>query len=161
MNIFVLDLNQKRCAEYHNCRHTVKMVTETAQLLSTAVNLSGGTTPYKSTHVNHPCSLFTRQSRGNYDWLLGLFDALLCEYRYRYGRKHKCGDYFRCFQEQAWRIPAGELTEFALAMPDYCKLGDAVLSYRNYYISEKRHLASWVPADGQNRNGRPVPFWWS
>lgn len=160
MNIFVLDLDQTKCAEYHNCRHLVKMVTETAQLLSTAVNVRGGNAPYKTTHLNHPCSIFTRATRDNYAWVLELFDKLLYEYRYRYYRNHKCGNHLPYFAQQGWRFDAGAMTPFALAMPDYCKLDDAVSSYRNYYIKEKRHLANWSPADGPNRRGRPVPFWW-
>jgi hypothetical protein len=36
------------------------------------------------------------------------------------------------------------LTPFALAMPDKYKSDDAVLSYRNYYMSEeKQKIASW------------------
>jgi hypothetical protein len=33
MNIFVLDSNPKKCAQYHSNSHVVKMVLETAQLL--------------------------------------------------------------------------------------------------------------------------------
>jgi glucose-6-phosphate 1-dehydrogenase len=29
MNIFVLDINTKKCAEYHNDKHVVKMILET------------------------------------------------------------------------------------------------------------------------------------
>lgn len=36
------------------------------------------------------------------------------------------------------------LTPFALAMPDEYKSGDAVESYRRYYMSpEKQRIASW------------------
>ena len=39
MNIFVLDLNTKKCAEYHNSRHNIKMILESVQMLSTACRL--------------------------------------------------------------------------------------------------------------------------
>ena len=28
-------------------------------------------------------------------------------------------------------------------MPDECKIGDAVESYREYYIKEKKHFSKW------------------
>jgi hypothetical protein len=37
MNIFVLDLDPRRCARYHCDFHVGKMITETAQILSTVL----------------------------------------------------------------------------------------------------------------------------
>ena len=46
------------------------------------------------------------------------------------------------------------LTPFALAMPDKYKTDDAVLSYRNYYMSEeKQKIASW-------KKRREKPEWY-
>jgi hypothetical protein len=45
----------------------------------------------------------------------------------------------------------GDLTPFALAMPDECKVGDAVESYRRYYVAEKSGFAVW--------KNREVPEW--
>ena len=46
------------------------------------------------------------------------------------------------------------LTPFALAMPDEYKTDDAVLSYRNYYMSEeKQKIASW-------KKKRDKPDWY-
>jgi hypothetical protein len=41
-------------------------------------------------------------------------------------------------------------------MPDEVKVaGDSIASYKNYYINNKQHLASW-----QGKiNSRPVPNW--
>jgi len=61
MNIFILDTNPKLAATYHCDRH-MKMITESAQMLSTAHHICGIkpgvdiSRIYKSTHVNHPCS---------------------------------------------------------------------------------------------------------
>jgi hypothetical protein len=43
MNIFYLDSNVTKCAEYHNDKHVVKMILEYAQLLSTAHRVLDGT----------------------------------------------------------------------------------------------------------------------
>ena len=45
----------------------------------------------------------------------------------------------------------GDLTEFRLAMPDECKIGDAVESYREYYNVFKKGFAKW--------KNREVPYW--
>lgn len=65
MNIFVLDTNPKRAAEYQADTHVVKMVLETAQLLSTAIHYKAHqfhiemdtNVFYKPTHVYHPSSI--------------------------------------------------------------------------------------------------------
>jgi hypothetical protein len=57
MDIFVLDKNIEKCAQYHCDQHVVKMILEIVQMLCTAQNKKGITTPCKSTHQNHPCVL--------------------------------------------------------------------------------------------------------
>lgn len=42
MNIFYLDRDVSKCAEYHNDKHVVKMIIEYAQLLSTAHRVIDG-----------------------------------------------------------------------------------------------------------------------
>jgi hypothetical protein len=73
-------------------RHVVKMILETAQLLSTAHRLLDGTESidtssgrkkrvytlpderdavlYSATHANHPSAVWARQSVENYNWLV-------------------------------------------------------------------------------------------
>ena len=41
MNIFILDYNPTNCARMHADKHVVKMVLETAQILSTALHSLG------------------------------------------------------------------------------------------------------------------------
>lgn len=155
MNIFVLDLDPIKAAQYHNDKHCVKMVLETAQLLSSAHHILDSPfkdVVYKLTHKNHPCALWVRESKDNYTWLFMLFEALAIEYRLRYGRQHKSwvtkSEYLQYNPIQAQK----DLTPFPLCMPDNCKiLGDPVASYRNYYIKEKAHIAKWKTG---------VPYWW-
>ena len=47
MNIFYLDKDTTKCAKYHNDKHVVKMILETAQLLCGAHWVTGGEAPYK------------------------------------------------------------------------------------------------------------------
>jgi hypothetical protein len=123
-------------------KHVVKMVLESAQLLSTVHRtLDTPNIPdfiYKATHKNHPCSVWARESVANYVWLVDHALALCVEYTYRYKKIHKSHDIILWCRNH---IPAIEKTEFtapAQAMPDRFKNEDPVVAYRDYYFLEKR-----------------------
>jgi hypothetical protein len=145
MNIFILDENIERCARYHCDQHVVKMILESAQLLCTALNKKGFETPYRSTHVNHPCVLWTEASYANFRYLSQLAIALNREYRYRYkaGEDHKSLAVIQHIQHIEYEDNG--LTEFAQAMPEEYKVpGDAIAAYRNFYLGEKLSFATWT-----------------
>ena len=147
MNIFILDTDPSKAARLHLDKHIVKMPLETAQMLST---VNGGY-PYKATHKNHPCTIWARQNKANYKWLVNLGLELCKEYTYRYGKVHKCQAVIEQLQSPPDSVPDGDMTAFAQAMPDECKNEDAVLAYREYYRKHKKHIASW--------KNRDVPEW--
>lgn len=92
MNIFVSSSDPIKSAQALDDRRVIKMVLETAQLLSTALHelgMSEGLNIYRPTHRNHPCSIWARESYKNFIWLLQHFEALSSEYEKRFGRKHK------------------------------------------------------------------------
>lgn len=152
MNIFVLDLDTKKCARYHNNVHCIKMILESAQLLCGVHWVLGGEAPYKLSHKNHPCAIWTRECIENYIWLCDLGLELCDEYTYRYGKRHKSQDVIEwCLMNQPDLRDNGDITEFALAMPDECKLDNVVDSYRKYYMVEKSSMAVW--------KNRQVPEW--
>jgi hypothetical protein len=154
MNIFVLDKDPKTCAVYHNDKHVVKMILETAQLLCGVHWVEGGEAPYKLSHKNHPSAIWTRECVENYIWLCDLGLELCNEYTYRYGKRHKSQDIIEWCLLNVPNIPEkGDITPFALAMPDECKVGDAVASYRVYYMVEKRGFAVW--------KNRETPEWFN
>ncbi len=86
MNIFVLDVDPVAAATMLCDQHVVKMTLETAQLLCSAHNKA----PYKRTHYNHPCAVWTRASAANYMWLCSYGITLAKEYTHRFGRCHAC-----------------------------------------------------------------------
>lgn len=139
MNIFVLDRNPIIAAQLHLDKHVVKMPLETAQMLS---SINGG--PYKITHKNHPCTVWARQTKGNYNWLVQLGFALCNEYSFRYSKRHKCRDVIDRLQCAPDFIPDGDRTPFAQAMPDECKREDAVEAYQEYYRVHKARIAKWT-----------------
>lgn len=152
MNIFVLDLDTKKCAKYHVDKHVVKMVLEVSQLLCGVHWVLGGEAPYKLSHKNHPCAIWSRECIENYIWLCDLGFELCAEYTYRYGKRHKSQDIIEwCFMNQPNLRDNGDITEFALAMPDECKVGSVVDSYREYYMTEKRSMGVW--------KNREIPEW--
>ena len=169
MNIFYLDQSPKLAAEYHCDKHVVKMILETAQLLSTAHRILDGSlyidktkngrsikrwemesskmesVLYKATHANHPSAVWCRESLQNYQWLYELFKELSSEYEYRYGRVHlsweKLGDILKNPPKNIKDMGA---TPIKQAMPDEFKDPDGVQAYRNYYIGAKSGFSVWT-----------------
>ena len=143
MNIFYLHHDPKLCAQYHVDKHVVKMILETAQLLSTTHWLSDSEGPYRITHKNHPSAIWTRSNKSNYTWLCQLGIELCKEYTYRYGKTHKTQKHLEWMSLNIPNLPDGEFTPPSLAMPDVFKCNDNIESYRQYYRLGKKHLHNW------------------
>ena len=160
-------------------RHVIKMVVETAQLLSTAHRVIDGIEVqlelekdgktrkkkvwvlddgrndilYNATHINHPSSVWCRQSVENYNWLVDHLYALGQEYTYRYDKRHHTIE--KCFytlqspphglREWDWTKPPSAMGE------EYIISDDPILNYRNYYSKAKEKLHSW--------KNREPPVW--
>lgn len=178
MNIFYLDKDLTKATEYHVDKHTVKMILEYAQLLSTAHRLLDGTPYigttktgrkvkrwrmddaresgiYQATHVNHPSAVWARKTNNNYNALAYLLACLCTEYTHRYQKVHKVqsSSLLSALSAPPLNIPIGPFTEPTPAMPpEYIVPNDSVASYRAYYIGAKQRMASW--------KNRPVPDWW-
>jgi len=91
MNIFTLSEDLIECALWLDDKRLVKMILETAQILSTAAhrNSKWESWMYRPTHRNHPCCVWAGQSDINSIWLTNLGLAYCSEYTYRYGKVHK------------------------------------------------------------------------
>lgn len=147
MNIFVLDRDVEKCAQYHCDKHVVKMVLEYAQLLSTAHHVLSDQPPdeiYKATHVNHPCAVWVRQSNNNYNWLYCLLRYLCGEYTYRYGRRHKTSHLLPILGRPPIYMPISHKTESPQCVTDDCLSKDAVTAYRKYYNIHKAYMCAWT-----------------
>ena len=153
MNIFYLDHDPKLAAQAHNDRHCIKMILESAQILSTVCRSVLLDVGYKSTHPHHPCTLWAGENLSNFRYLVALATELNTEYKYRFFhiKNHKSFDVIQSLPEPD--ILDEPMTTPALAMPDDCKCDDPVESYRNYYRQHKQHLAKWTR--------RGAPDWWS
>lgn len=94
MNIFILDEDFEKNAQYYCDQHLVKMILESAQLLCSVVILNGGVAPYKLTHKNHPCTKWLLENGKHWDFLISLVTALNDEYKRRFNHQnnHKSFD---------------------------------------------------------------------
>ena len=161
MNIFYLDKRPDNAAEMHCDKHCVKMILEYAQMLSTAHRELDDDVPdilYKSTHKNHPSTIWTRSSKQHYDWLFRLFRMLSAEYSIRYSngefKVHKSWDKLGKILETAPKnIKDNGWIDPPQCMPDHCKKPDTIDAYRNYYLTEKASFSTW-------KTVRP-PKWWT
>jgi hypothetical protein len=157
VNIFYLDSDPVNAAQMSCDKHVVKMILESAQMLSTAHRELDDDVPddfYKSTHKNHPSTIWARSNASNYSWLYEHFIALCDEYTHRYGKTHLSDKKFR--DSLGWlpaNIESGDLTAPPQCMPDEYKCDDTVTAYRNYYKGDKSRFAEW-------NKSRPAPEWW-
>ena len=152
MNIFILDEDIQTCARYHCDQHVTKMILESVQLLCTALNKKSFKTPYKSTHMKHPCVLWVEASFDNFLWLRELALELNREYRFRFSKEQDHRSISVLDEIEDLRFESNGLTPFAQAMPDEYKIpGDAVSAYRQFYRGEKMSFARW--------SRREVPYW--
>lgn len=145
MNIFYLHSDPFKAAKYQYNKHVVKMVLESAQMLCTAHHHydNGDNVPYRKAHYNHPSTVWVRQNKENYCWLLDHFIALSNEYHKRYSKRHlafeKCID---SLLNAPSNMPDGDFTEPPQCMPDEYKASSAIKAYWNYYLTEKRSIVN-------------------
>jgi len=149
MNIFFLDRDIQKCAQYHNNKHTIKMSVELGQLLCTAINLNGGNAPYKTTHKNHPSAVWVRSNKKHWEYTKELALALCKEYTHRYGKTHKTQAVLESIDCPS--IPDQEWSDPPQCMPDEHKQDDVVSAYRTYYATSKAAIAQW--------KNREIPGW--
>jgi hypothetical protein len=144
MNIFVLDYNPCKAAQFQCDKHVVKMPFESAQILCSA--FSAGIAPYKITHYYHPCSVWTREAKNNYVWLIQHGLALCDEYTDRYGKNHKSREFILWCQKnmRQLKFESEGKTHFVLWFDNKYKVGNAVESYREYYRAKKSQIAKWA-----------------
>lgn len=161
MNIFFLHRLPPVAAAMHCDKHVGKMLIESCQLLATAhhVHGNGHAVSYKSTHVNHPSAIWTRQSKLHYNYVVTLATYLGREFFLRYGKNHKSRDVLVAelliAPPAMYDMPA-TWSDPPLAMPDEFKSDDHVESYRRYYASKAATMPMLY-----YRGDRPMPIWLS
>jgi len=172
MNIFLLDWDPTKCAEYHCDKHLVKMITEHNQILGSVAYTARGigrkkditpefvqktfpgfprkdeegkTKPYGIAYASHPCTIWAGISANNYSFLCNLTFAMCKEYTKRYGKTH-AGEAIAqwYFENMPLSLPYLGITPPAQAMPAECKNSDVIYAYRDYYMKYKKSFAKWA-----------------
>ena len=150
MNIFYLDRDPKVAAQMMCDKHVVKMILESAQMLSTAHRVfndpkwyADKVGLYKMAHKNHPSTIWVRSSSKHYKWLYDHMIALMEEYTYRYGKHHATERLIEPLRMEPWLIPDDGFVDPPMCMPDYCKSNDTMSAYQTYYILKKLDFATW------------------
>lgn len=138
MNIFILSWIVQHCAEWHFDRHVIKMILETAQLLSTA----------------HHCLNPSVASQWAEDKLIPSFPQCMPK-QYQYHsiavQCKGCQDETNVLEHPLDQRDDGNIQYVCSKCKTIQKTriesknaDDAVVAYRNYYQGEeKRHLAVW------------------
>jgi len=152
MNLFYLSRDPVEAARLQCDKHVVKMILETAQMLSTAhLELDGRQMAYKATHKNHPSTVWVRSSAKSYRWAYEHLKALGAEYTSRYGKVHKT------IREHGLSLSLppvnidreADFVDPPQCMYDECKRDDTVLAYQLYYNAK---------ADEWAANGSPMKW---
>jgi len=164
MNIFCLDDCPTKSAEMMLDKHVVKMPTESLQMLFTIVDYLGLEAGWRPVMLNHPCTIWARETRQNFRWLRNHTYALCREYTLRYDRIHQVevqmNRYSAQMDEAEMLLPDDGLTTFAIAISPHmeCRKADGfddmttIEKYRQYYLDDKWRFATW--------KRREEPSWW-
>lgn len=186
MNIFALSNSPVVSAKMMIDKHVVKMPTETCQMLHTnalyfqyvqvndkeptlaelkAFHKENGSLMMKPAMLNHPSTIWARQSKENFHWLYMHGYELCKEFSFRYGKEH--GSFQRIVNtempinwQDSWKFPTTGLTPISIAMDDKYRINNVydddwkfvTESYRHYYIKGKWRFAEW------RKRGRPNWF---
>ena len=183
MNIFALHNDPKKAAQMHCDAHISKMVVESGQMLSTVHRMLDGNetkrlsksgkrmikywehpdinlelTLYKAVHMNHPCTVWSRESSANYKWHYRLFIELAKEYTHRYSKDHATLlKLEKILANPPQNMTSGNLTPFRLAMksqPQCMNENDPISSYRQFYqTKQERFNMKWT--------NRTAPKWFN
>lgn len=175
MNIFILDEDITKSAQYHCDNHCGKMILESAQLIASVLHNIGAPTellplnkagrPYGAGYRNHPCAKWAGHSLENFKYLHDLMAALAEEFQYRKGTVH--ASYTSVMQSGSYNVSEDLFSNKGLTVPANCTLiknlwdgtdisnfqswEQAVSIYRRYYLWYKSHLLQYTK--------RETPYW--
>ena len=173
MNLFATSDSPLQSAYDLPDKLVCKMALETAQML--AANFSeefldyGGLTKkdgskYRSTHKNHPCTVWGRQCPANTAWMILHGLAICAEFHRRYGKIHSCLrahlDAKRLFEQNGGSLSVWEdHTPFMRAINEqlYPEIRrnytiETTEAYRQYM--HHKHYAKWDKLPSSK------PSWW-
>lgn len=141
MNLFILDEDPIKSAEYLDDARLVKLILEAAQMLSHAAATNGAPTTYKALpkqYQKHPVTLWVCRTRGNYINTLDRMKAMLQVYTLRFHKVHKCASVVNELELAINNIPEGKLEPYQNSAANgsynisFKHMTDVVEAYRLY-----------------------------
>jgi hypothetical protein len=142
--------------------HARRMPLESAGMLVFA--FPENTTPipnqHSKSHYKHPCSIWTRASRENFEWLLAHALEQSSEYTRRYKREHASEKHIKWCRDNydTIQFPSIGRTPFARCFGEFkleldIRIKNAIDAYRKFYQLDKLEFARW-PSQSE------IPDWW-
>jgi len=158
MNIFFLHKDPQWAANALCDKHVPKMLLESAQMLSTAVQENVGERLedlYKPAYPKHPMTKWVGSTFSNFQWTLENAVFISQEYCKRFNKLHKSSRILNVIYDNQYykEIPDERFTTPPQCMPDEYKDDDYVTAYRKYYKGAKAYFAKW-------QRGVDAPEWW-
>ena len=157
MNIFFLHRDPQWAANALCDKHVPKMLLESAQMLSTAVQKYTDRIEelYKPAYPNHPMTKWVGSTFSNFQWTLENAVFISHEYCKRFNKLHKSSRILNAIYDNQYykEIPDEQFTTPTQCMPDEYKDKDYVIAYRKYYMGAKAYFAKW-------ERGVSAPEWW-
>lgn len=126
MNIFITSNCPVESAQYLDTKRVIKMILETAQILSTSIIKTfpelieikdkeyfyKGQKIYRPYNPNMEVCKWARLSQENYTWVLIHFEELINQYNIRRGKVHKSSELLPIFTEFLFKFKSSKLTPF-------------------------------------------------
>ena len=152
MNLFILDQDPIKAAEYYQDLHVNKIIIEGAQMLANAYHKerlaevdcprTAKGTPRTWGFPAHPMAKWARENASNFEWTLKHIKALCKEYTFRQGKRHFTEDFVDWVENNKPQLKEDEPTVqpqcFVTFYPQCIVPGDPVQGYRNYYNTAKQ-----------------------
>ena len=158
MNIFFLHTDPQWAANALCDKHVPKMLLESAQMLSTAVQANAKERLedlYKPAYPKHPMTIWVGFNRDCFRWALENAVYINHQYEQRFNKGHKSFKVVQTIYDNNYinDIPDGFFKEPPQCMPDEYKDKDYITAYRKYYQGAKAYFAKW-------EKGVFAPEWW-
>ncbi len=123
LNLFVTDKDPLVAATHLDDIRLNKMIVESCQMIVIAlvknglpnhlIPLTKAGKPYKTKgHANHPVTIWTGRTEGNFRWHLDYLGAMLIEYNFRTGKNHVGGEIFDLAAHNRNLIPYNGIDSF-------------------------------------------------
>ena len=163
MNLYILDQNPTRAAQFLGDKHSSRAIVEGTQmlvncfpesLLKLAPRTAKGTVR-RHAYRDDRCAMWARQRLANAVWVLE--HAIACEaerhYRFPHVLSHPCVPFLEWVSENTHSMEFSDpdtarrsgRTPFVQQMHHaFKRTGDPVSAYRLFYLVEKEHILKWT-----------------